>query len=157
MKYVRLKNTKPEIYSIEEFVAEFPYITIYNNSSMPDLYLLEQYNIYPLVTTNPPILEETHVAEEGIPKFQDGEWHQTWYARELSRSEIDELIAVRTPIPADPEMAQQFFASEETVTDRFRLCSNCPSYNLLTICAECRCIMPLKVKIKSAVCPLGKW
>jgi hypothetical protein len=109
------------------------------------------------VTTNPPILEETHVAEEGPPNFQDGEWYQTWYARELSSGEIDEIIDVRTPIPADPEIALAFFASEETINQRYETCKSCPSYSMLKICAECKCIIPLKFKIKAAVCPIGKW
>ena len=157
MKYIKLKNSQPMYYSIEQLGIDYPDANIYSNSSIPDNYLLEQYNVYPLVTTNPPILEETHVAAEGPPNFHDGEWYQTWYARELSSEEIDEIIDARTPIPADPEIALEFFASEETITQRYETCKSCPSYSMLKICAECKCIMPLKVKIKSAVCPIGKW
>jgi hypothetical protein len=159
MKYIKLDDSRqPVNYSIEQFAIDFPNARIYNNTAaMPDPYLLGQYNVYQLVTTNPPILEETQTTEEGTPRFYDGEWYQTWNTRDLTLEEIDELIAVRTPIPADPEVAVSFFASEETVTQRSELCNNCPSYSQLKICAECRCIMPLKVKIKSSVCPIGKW
>lgn len=157
MRYIKVDNEMPRMYSIEQFNIDYPNIEIYRERSIPDLYLLAQYNVYPLVTTNPPILEETHVAAEGMPTFHDGEWYQTWYARELSSEEIDEIIDVRTPIPASPEIALEFFASEETITQRYETCKSCPSYSMLKICAECKCIMPLKVKIKSAVCPIGKW
>jgi hypothetical protein len=158
LKYIKLENNRPINYSIEQFAIDYPNArNCINIAGMPDAQLLAQYNVYQLVTTNPPILSETQIAEESEPKFYDGEWYQTWNIRELVLQEIDEIIAVRTPIPADPETAQQFFASEETVTQRSEICSNCPSYSVLKICAECRCIMPLKVKIKSAVCPIGKW
>jgi hypothetical protein len=157
MRYIKLVNNNPVNYSIEQFAIDYPNATIYSNSSMPDTYMLSQYNVYPLVTTNPPVLEETQTAEEGTPSFFNNEWYQTWTARDLTEEEIDEMITVRTPIPVDPETAVRFFASEETIAQRSELCNNCPSYNRLKICAECGCIMPLKVKIKSAVCPIGKW
>lgn len=157
MKYIKLEYSVPVNYSIDRFLTEYPNAKIYDNSGMPDAQLLSQYNIYPLVTTNPPEPEETQTVEEGLPKYHDGEWHQTWILRDLRQEEIDEIIAVRTPIPANPEIALEFFASEETVTERSELCNSCPSYSKLKICAECKCIMPLKVKIKAAVCPIGKW
>ena len=157
MKYIKLEFSMPVNYSIEQFVIDYPNAGIDSTSSNPDVYILAQYNVFPLITTNPPVVEETQICVEGLPNFNNGEWHQTWNIRDLTLEEIDEVIATRTPIPADPEIAQQFFASEETITQRSELCSNCPSYSLLKICAECRCIMPLKVKIKSTVCPIGKW
>lgn len=157
MKYIKLENNVPVNYSIEEFDIDYPGARNINIEAVLDTNLLARYNVYPLVTTNPPIPEETQTFEEGTASYQDGEWYQAWRIRDLTLEEIDEVIATRTPIPANPEMAQQFFASEETVTQRSELCSNCPSYSLLKICAECRCIMPLKVKIKSAACPIGKW
>lgn len=157
MRYIKLENNNPVNYSIEQFTTDYPNAKIYSNSEMPDTLLLAQYNVYHLVTTNPPILEETQTAEEGTPDFHDGEWYQTWTARDLTEEEIDEMITLRTPIPADPETALRFFASEEIIAQRSELCNNCPSYNRLKICSECGCIMPLKVKIKATVCPIGKW
>jgi hypothetical protein len=157
MKYIKLEDNRPVNYSIEQFVTDYPNARIYSTAAMPDSHLLAQYNVYPLITTNPPILEETQAAEEGVPSFYNGEWYQTWTTRDLTEEEIDEMIVVRTPIPADPEIALAFFASEETVAQRSELCNTCPSYSRLKICAECGCIMPLKVKIKAAVCPIGKW
>lgn len=157
MKYIKLVNNNPVNYSIEQFVIDYPNATIYSNSSMPDAHLLSQYNIYPVITTNSPALTDTQIAEEGNPIFHDNEWYQTWIVRDLTEEEIDEIISLRTPIPASPEIALEFFASDELVTQRSEICSSCPSYSQLKICAECKCIMPLKVKIKSAVCPIGKW
>jgi len=158
MRYIKLENNIPVNYSMEQFTTDYPNARIYSNSAAtPDAYLLSQYNVYQMVTTNPPILEETQAYEEGVPSYYDGEWYQTWIVRDLTQDEIDELIAKRSPIPADPETAILFFASEETITQRSELCNNCPSYSVLKICAECSCIIPLKVKIKAAVCPIGKW
>jgi hypothetical protein len=159
MRYIKLDNSRqPVSYSIEQFAIDYPNARIYRDTAaMPDFDLLSQYNVHVLVTTNPPALGETQIAEEGTPQFYNGEWYQTWITRDLTLEEIDELIVVRTPIPADPETGVLFFASEETVAQRSELCNNCPSYSVLKICAECSCIMPLKVKIKAAVCPIGKW
>ena len=154
MKYIKLENNEPVNYSIEQLLTDFPNARIYSNGMMPDAYLLEQYNVYPLVTTNPPLVEETETSEEGIPSFHDGEWHQTWTTRHLTEEEIDEIISIRTPIPVDTEIALEFFASDELITQRSEVCNGCPSYSQLKICAECRCIIPLKVKIKSAVCEI---
>lgn len=157
MRYIKLENNTPVNYSIEQFAIDYPNVTIYSNSAMPNAHLLLQYNIYPLVTTNPPILAEGQVAEEGLPSFYNDEWYQTWITRDMTAEEIDEMIRVQTPIPADPETAQRFFASDELVTQRSEICSTCPSYSQLKICTECGCIIPLKTRLKSAVCPIGKW
>lgn len=51
---------------------------------------------------------------------------------------------------------------EKTTTDiqknRLDICMSCPELISITNqCKKCGCIMPLKVKLKEAVCPLGKW
>jgi hypothetical protein len=50
-----------------------------------------------------------------------------------------------------------FFASKELQEQRENICKSCDSFTTLNTCKECGCIMPLKNKIKSATCPLGKW
>jgi len=41
---------------------------------------------------------------------------------------------------------------------RIEICKNCPSYNsTIFVCKECGCFMPVKTKIPTAKCPLGKW
>lgn len=48
--------------------------------------------------------------------------------------------------------------SEQKSIDRYAICEQCPSFLKLTKqCKECGCFMALKVKLKDAVCPLGKW
>jgi hypothetical protein len=42
--------------------------------------------------------------------------------------------------------------------ERLEICKSCSSYkNNISMCMECGCIMPLKVKIKNASCPKDKW
>lgn len=46
----------------------------------------------------------------------------------------------------------------ETQTTRINECKKCDSLiQTVKTCKECGCIMPLKVKLENAFCPLGKW
>lgn len=48
--------------------------------------------------------------------------------------------------------------TDEESSSRYSICKTCPSFIKATKqCKECGCFMALKVKIKAAVCPLGKW
>ena len=48
--------------------------------------------------------------------------------------------------------------SEEEASSRYTVCLECPKLIKVTKqCKECGCIMSLKVKLKRATCPLGKW
>jgi len=41
---------------------------------------------------------------------------------------------------------------------RLNICKECDRYNnLMKICKECKCIMPLKVNLVNSTCPVGKW
>lgn len=41
---------------------------------------------------------------------------------------------------------------------RYSICRECPRLIKATKqCRECGCVMPLKVKIRNAECPLNKW
>jgi hypothetical protein len=41
---------------------------------------------------------------------------------------------------------------------RYSLCQDCPEFiKLTTQCKQCGCIMKMKVKLKEAKCPIGKW
>jgi hypothetical protein len=47
---------------------------------------------------------------------------------------------------------------EQTAIDRYAICLECDRFFKATKqCKECGCIMPLKVKLKNAECPIGKW
>jgi hypothetical protein len=48
--------------------------------------------------------------------------------------------------------------TEEESTSRYATCEVCPSLLKVTHqCKECGCFMKIKVKLKEATCPLGKW
>ena len=50
------------------------------------------------------------------------------------------------------------YAEEEESQNRWSICEECPRLLKATgQCKECGCFMKLKVKLKKAVCPLGKW
>lgn len=41
---------------------------------------------------------------------------------------------------------------------RYSMCQDCPEFiKLTTQCKKCGCVMKGKVKLKEAVCPIGKW
>jgi hypothetical protein len=49
-------------------------------------------------------------------------------------------------------------AEEQEAIDRYAICLECPSLLGATKqCKECGCFMAVKVKLKNATCPLGKW
>jgi hypothetical protein len=50
------------------------------------------------------------------------------------------------------------YATEEESQNRWSICEQCPRLLKTTSqCKECGCFMKIKVKLKEAVCPLGKW
>jgi hypothetical protein len=48
---------------------------------------------------------------------------------------------------------------EEPVNkQRLSICNECDKFlKHIKVCSECYCVMPLKVKLAGAVCPIGKW
>ena len=49
-------------------------------------------------------------------------------------------------------------STETDANKRYAICEACPSLLRATNqCKECGCFMKLKVKLKDASCPLGKW
>ena len=54
--------------------------------------------------------------------------------------------------PAQPKV------DDTTESLRMSHCTSCPEFIGATKqCKQCGCIMPMKVKLKEATCPLGKW
>lgn len=41
--------------------------------------------------------------------------------------------------------------------ERLDICRSCDQYMRMEKCAVCGCIMPIKVGLPHASCPLGKW
>jgi hypothetical protein len=49
-------------------------------------------------------------------------------------------------------------STEQTQIERITICKSCPELIKATRqCKQCGCIMPLKVLLADAFCPLGKW
>lgn len=92
MKYIKVEKNTPIDYSIAQLLIDHPNAVIYEKSQMPSPQLLANYNVYPLVTEAPPKTTAYETAEESIPDFQKGEWHQTWTIKKLSEAELKEII-----------------------------------------------------------------
>lgn len=46
----------------------------------------------------------------------------------------------------------------QMAAERLAICNTCESYLALPkMCKHCKCVMPFKVRIKKATCPIGKW
>lgn len=163
MRYIKLENGTPKDYTIEQLLIDCPNANIYNNGiKMPNEKLLAQYDVYPLITESMPQLNEDETVEESTPEFKQGEWHQTWKTRKLSEEEIQEIIESRESFLdlANVDIAEEttgFLATKELQEQRYEICKGCDSLTVLKTCKECGCIMPLKTKLSSAVCPLDKW
>jgi hypothetical protein len=162
MRHIKLENNIPIDYTLEQLLIDVPDAVIYKNSQMPHPDLLSNYNVYPLVTTPQPSLNEDETVEESIPEFKDNEWHQTWVIRKMSDIEIQEIIDAKIDISESDSAVEtntgiSFLASSEIQETRYNLCKSCSSFTALKTCSECGCIMPLKIKIANVSCPLGKW
>lgn len=48
------------------------------------------------------------------------------------------------------------FVNDDVQLERTSICNECSS-NVLKICTECGCIIPAKVTLAFAKCPLDKW
>lgn len=49
-------------------------------------------------------------------------------------------------------------ATKEVSEQRFSICKGCPELIKLTKqCKKCGCFMQLKVELKEATCPIGRW
>lgn len=95
MRHIKLENNIPVDYTLEQLFVDVADAVIYLNSQMPHPDLLANYNVYPLVTTPQPLLNEDETAEESIPEFKDGEWHQIWSIRKLTDEELQKIIESR--------------------------------------------------------------
>tara|TARA_B110000858_G_scaffold174394_1_gene206950 strand:+ start:324 stop:827 length:504 start_codon:yes stop_codon:yes gene_type:complete len=164
LKYIKIINNQPINYTIEQLFTDYPDATIYRKTALPNEHLLQNYDVYPLITEASPLeLFEDEITEEGIPVFENNEWHQTWRIRKLTQEEINEIVVDREAnwdpecVSCDNEEVPSFFVDTEVREARYDICKACTSFTALKTCNECHCIMPLKTKLRDAVCPLGKW
>lgn len=49
------------------------------------------------------------------------------------------------------------YVSEDEAASRYAICEQCPKLLVTKQCSECGCVMPLKVKLLHAACPINKW
>lgn len=47
--------------------------------------------------------------------------------------------------------------ANDVVAERIQICTSCPELNRLKMCKKCGCFMPVKIRLKSSSCPIGKW
>jgi hypothetical protein len=112
VRHIKLENNVAIDYPIEQLLVDVPDAVIYKNSQMPHPEMLANYNVYPLVTTPRPSLNEDETAEEGVPEFKDGECNvcestcrfsiienRLKTEKELFRSEIQEGAKNRNARP----------------------------------------------------------
>ena len=102
MRHIKVENNIPIQYSLDQLFIDYPDAIIYKISQMPDEELLENYNVYPLITEGTPELTSDETCDEGVPEFQNGEWHQTWIIRQLTAQEKQTIID-NTPVPSDSQ------------------------------------------------------
>ena len=153
IRYIKIENDLPKDYTLNELFTDYPNAIIYKNSKMPNEHLLSKYNVYPLITTEPPIGD---VVEEGIPVFKDNEWIQTWTVRKLTPNQIKSIID-NSKIENTPVESTTVLEDIKMQKLRYRICKMCDAFTGLKTCKVCNSIMPLKTKVKDASCPLGKW
>jgi len=78
--------------------------------------------------------------------------------RYVQKHSLQESNNIRSAKPWDLLNPNIGRVSDELAVERLSICQNCPSYKKrLKQCKECGCIMPAKVKLPNAFCPLGKW
>jgi hypothetical protein len=147
MRYIRLENNIPIDYSIEQLFKDYPNAVIYKRTKKPNESLLATYNVYPLITEPKPEVKESEIAVESIPELRKGKWHQTWEIKKKSKQELD----------LEKRKKQSLIADPETEKYRYNICVSCDSFTKIKTCKKCGCIMPLKVKVATAKCPVGKW
>lgn len=92
MRLIKLKDNIPENYSLEQFLIDYPDVTIFKKSEgLPSVVVLSKYNVHILVTTPQPDNSKYLVLGEGTPEFKNGEWYQTWNYRQLTDEELEKI------------------------------------------------------------------
>lgn len=60
--------------------------------------------------------------------------------------------------PLDLIKSSSYTVNKEIINSRLDTCKNCDHFlEPIKQCLKCGCIMPLKVKLLQAKCPLDKW
>jgi hypothetical protein len=86
VKYIKILDGIPKQYTLSDLFKDN------KNVSFPDNInddLLSDYNVFPLIETQKPLGD---VVVEGLPKFEDGHWIQTWVIRDYTEEEIQQNL-----------------------------------------------------------------
>jgi hypothetical protein len=103
---------------------------------------------------------------DGI-EFQDDGGNTEVYYPEVGEVLMFPATAKHRPIPnTGPEYrislnvelnTQKDIQETEGQKTRMEICNACEELSSLKMCSQCKCFMPFKTKLSSAVCPLNKW
>lgn len=87
--HVKITNGQPETYTIGQMRRDNPNVSFPRN--IPDS-LLANYNVFPLVQTDRPVLDHTRIETPGTPVLVSGVWTQVWDVADAT----SDVIAQRT-------------------------------------------------------------
>lgn len=105
--YIKINAGVPEAYSVSQLRADNPQTSF--PAQMTDE-LLAEWNVFPVVPSEPPICGEKEIVEEtGFLQLADGSWKQAWLVRPMTAQELealarekDELRKIAYQNEADP-------------------------------------------------------
>lgn len=52
---------------------------------------------------------------------------------------------------------EKHVSDENIAKNRLKICEGCEFYKITKQCSKCGCLMPAKVMLSNAECPIGKW
>ena len=114
MRYIKLENNKPINYSLDQLFLDYPDAVIYKDTQMPNKELLANYDVYPLVTTQPELGKYEVLIGEAEAIFKDGEWYQGWEKREMTDEEKTEVDNKEAAVGLIAQIESGVLAAEES-------------------------------------------
>jgi hypothetical protein len=54
-------------------------------------------------------------------------------------------------------LVSSLFSTVQIASERMDICKKCEKLSAIKTCKVCKCIMPIKVRLRHAECPIGKW
>jgi hypothetical protein len=54
-------------------------------------------------------------------------------------------------------LISSMFTTVQIAHERYDMCKQCPSLTAIKLCQHCGCVMPAKVRLRYAECPVGNW
>ena len=95
-----------------------------------------------------------------MPQFQLA--GHMWMVNSMSQTDSnwEKYLAKTTTRQARPWhlLNPGMHIDQDSISARLEICNQCEKFISVTKqCRECGCIMPLKARLNTANCPLGKW